>query len=374
VALGAVLLRADAVAGEESRRSRRRRLATSLAAFGAGLALAVFPLFAVYAARGALPDLLRGLFLLPQRRFGSAWMSPPSLAALLPAAPYLLVLAAPALFVRSRRAGTVVFAALLAALLLVSARTGPYRMIWNAARALPVAVVLIGCAALDRSLRADAAPGAESRRDASRVFLLLAVAALLALLQFPFAAPIYFCYAAPATALATLAVVGVQRDAPRELHAAVLLFFLLFAVLRVNGRAVADLGYRCAPYAAESRLGLDRAGLRVPEEERREYERLVALVRRAARGPFVYAAPDAPEVAFLSGLSNPTRVFYDFLSGPPPSPEELLPLLARRGVRVAVVNRRPDFSPPLSGETLAALERRYPAQGEAGRFVVRWRP
>ena len=86
-----------------------------------------------------------------------------------------------------------------------------------------------------------------------------------------------------------------------------------------------------------------------------------------------YVTPDAPEAYFLSGLRNPTPVFFDFFDDPVDRTERTLATLEREDVRVIALNRSPQVSGPPARDLIAALESRYPRAANVGRFIVRWR-
>jgi len=155
------------------------------------------------------------------------------------------------------------------------------------------------------------------------------------LVQFPFAAQIYFCYVAPLLALASLGVVSARVTAARFLLGSLLSFYLLFAVLWVTPSFIYAMGYRYQPDPETRRLALSRAGgLRVAPGEAQEYERLIPLVQDHAAGEYIYAAPDCPEVYFLSGLRNPTRNLFDFLDEPAERTGGVLTALETHHVKV----------------------------------------
>jgi hypothetical protein len=107
--------------------------------------------------------------------------------------------------------------------------------------------------------------------------------------------------------------------------------------------------------------------------DRAEYTKLIGLIQLAnASNRQIYAGPDCPEVYFLSGTSNATRMVYEFLR-PAMDATETLAELERQRVDVVVINRSPGFSRPLDEGLARAFEQRYPYSAEAGRFVVRWR-
>ena len=100
----------------------------------------------------------------------------------------------------------------------------------------------------------------------------------------------------------------------------------------------------------------------------------MSLLQGHARGGFTYAAPDCPEIYFLSGLSNPTRALFDFIEPRERSVDRVLPALTRVGVTAVVINREPEFSGRLPKDLDAELTTRFPQSEEVGRFTVRWAP
>lgn len=361
-AVCAVLLRRAWAAGRRGRfRERLRALAALALPFGLGLSVPLALLLAPYLRHAALADLYRGLFVLPFRQLAAASHPFPPLesaAAVLPLAALLLLPA--------RRTVTrfvcAALGALLAAVLLLSGSEEIYRAVWHSARSLGVVAVVIGCARLwPAGVQAD---GRTQER-----FLLLAVVALFGLLQFPYAAPVYFCYVAP---LVALSIASIARPGSRIALAVVGVFYFCFAVWRLNPGYIWELGVRPAAYGPLADLDLPRAGLRVPAADRDTYSALAATVAGKARSPFLYAAPDCPEVPFLLERRNPTRVVFDYAAYPE-TPETLLRSLRERMVDVIVVNERPDYSPPIAPAALAALEEAFPRAERIGKFLVRWR-
>jgi len=344
---------------------RFRALAALVAPFAAGVSLPILLFAAFYAGRGGLSDLTRGLFVLPMRQVRAASLSLPPLPTFAAALPYALALV---LSTRSRRrAGPGVLtlvAAALVLLLVLSSSEEAYRLVWHSARSLGVVAVLVGCMSLLRGNASEEAPASQE------TFLLLSVAALLALLQFPYAAPIYFCYVAPVVVLALSAV---ARRGRLLLHGIVAGFYLAFAVWRLNPGYVWNLGVRPAAYGPLAPLGVERGGLRVPASDAQVYRTLVAAIGTRSRGPYVYAAPDCPEVDFLAARLSPTRVSFDYLREPP-TPQALLRRLRETMVTVVVLNTRPDYSDPISPALHTALESEFPNAERIGKFELRWRP
>jgi Dolichyl-phosphate-mannose-protein mannosyltransferase len=241
----------------------------------------------------------------------------------------------------------------------------------------PLAIPLLALAALAWLRPSLALPQAKMEP----VFLLVAVTVLCALIQFPFAQPTYFCYVAPLVILALLALASLRRRTPggKAAMAALALFYLVFALWlfppgRLTTNAIGpQLGWRM------EKLPFARAGgIRVAAPEEEEYAKLVPLIRAHARGHYIYAAPDCPEVYFLSGLRNPTRTFFEFLDPDsldvPTRTERVLRAIRDHDVNVVVIRTNPQFSGPLPAGLRAALDAQFPRSARADQFEVRWRP
>lgn len=343
---------------------RFRRLVgwTLLVGLGAAVPVALFAL--PYAASGSLDALWQGVFVLPQSRFLHATWTPPPLMALVPA------LAVAAWLTLAPRAGPALQRSLVAGALVVLAaglalsHTEPgYRAFWYLISGSGVVLAAVYGWKLARAAE-DPAAGV----------LVLGVFSYHALVQIPFAAPVYALYAFPMMVLLALAAAAVSLDLPRRSLHVILAGLLVFVLLRVDTGFLYHMGFRYRPHNQVETLDLPRAGgIRVSAVEKAEYEGLAAAIESLDPGPWIYAFPDSPEVYFLTGLRNPTASLFDFLDPDLEGRDELvLRRLDELGVRVAVLNRRPLFSGPPEAEFLSALEARYPNAREVGRFLVVW--
>jgi hypothetical protein len=110
----------------------------------------------------------------------------------------------------------------------------------------------------------------------------------------------------------------------------------------------------------------------VVEIDRMQYETLVSSIRQHCRGRFLYATPDCPEVYFLSGKRNPTRISFDFLRDYGGA-ETLGRRLDEVHVEAVVLNLHPRFSRRVSPEIRELLASRFPNRKLIGRFILRWR-
>ncbi|HMC54414.1 MAG TPA: hypothetical protein VKH19_04525 [Gemmatimonadaceae bacterium] len=347
---------------------RLRRLGGLVLPFALGVIAPIIVFVVPYAASGSLGALWTGVFVLPLRRFTFAAMD------LLPLWTWMYGAAVVALFWWGRRssANARVWAAILvgvvvAALLLRSRYADPYEIVWYALRSLlPLSV--IGGAALLATPRA-AVPAA--REEA--LVLLLAVTSLCALVQFPFAAPVYFLYVAPFALLSAVALSRTWDPGPQPAATVLLVFLLLFAVLRVNPGFIYAMGVNYVRDRQTATLTLPRGGVRVTPEDSATYEETIATVRTHARGEYIWAGPDAPEAYFLSGTRNPTRTLFDFFDSPTDRTARVLAAIETHDVRVVVLHSRPPFSGPLPVALRDSLMIRFPHSETHGWFETRWR-
>jgi len=86
-------------------------------------------------------------------------------------------------------------------------------------------------------------------------------------------------------------------------------FFALSAVLIFRPVFFTYMGYGYHSDEQTVPLALPRAAdLRILQKDATLYEELIPFVQRLADGQAIVAAPDCPEVYFLSGFTNPTSV------------------------------------------------------------------
>jgi hypothetical protein len=341
--------------------------------FIAGAALPLFAFVLLYWTQHAVADLVRGVFILPQRRLGETSWPPPSMATWGLAVPYaVLVLAGRRRSIPSETPAAVALAILLGAILLAGYRPAINTAASLVARAMTMVAVVTGIWLL--VVRRDESNAQTVASRGSRIFLLITMAATVALVQFPYATPTYFFYAAPMTILALMTVIYAQPHSPMRLHLGVAVFFFIFAAAFMNRSYVGyrDVSWAFVPYRADATLDLERGGLRVPAADKQTYEGVVRLLKEHAAGGTIYAGPDCPEIYFLSGFPNPTPVIFDFLTSARQDASRIEALLERTPIRAAVINTGSVFSPPLDPAVVALLERRFPSFEKIGRFVVRF--
>lgn len=349
----------------------------------AGALVPIAALALLYAGLGALPALVDGVLVAPFKRVAFAAKRPPSPEVLQLAVPMLALLMLPS--VRAAwtgpvlRVGAVWFTAVL---LLSGAQFNLYRSGWYSAWSL-LFVAAIGVAwqllksgqalAANAGANTTASTATSTTPSTAAARAVACVAIGLALIEYPFAAPVYVLYSLP---LVMLAVVALTRTAG-QMHPRVQLlgfsFFFAFGLLRVLPGSVDSLGSYFARTPQTARLTLDHGGIDVLPSDSVQYSTLIPFVRSVAAGRPLWAGPDSPEVYFLAGLPNRTRSLFDFFDANPMTGRPFTERLERLGVAVVVVKQAPPFSPALTPESRQQLETMYPQARRIDGFEVRWR-
>jgi hypothetical protein len=342
--------------------------------FGLGFLMPVLAFLLLYVQGDALFALLNGVWVLPFKRIWGAFADPPNIATIAPSLCLAGILALGGWFRGIARWIVVCIAIIAITYFLISSAhdTANYRAAWHTAYWLTPFLSLIGGFVLWPGTR-----GAllfEDSAGQQRLFLILAVGSLCSLVQYPFSAPIYFCYIAPLVILGAVAILALFPSIPSTLLAAVFAGFLLFAVLRVTPPFIYAMGFSYQPDPETQVLDLPGAGsLRIDASSVEIYKRLIPFIQQHAGAGEIYAAPDCPQIYFLSGYRNPTRAVFDFFEDDHGSRERVLRLLDSRPIRVVVLNRKPSFSGLLPADVQEALTNRFPKKEHIGDFEVLWR-
>jgi hypothetical protein len=357
-------------ASVRSDRASAGSLPRSLGVFLGGVALPIALLLVPYVVSGAAGDFVEGVFVSPQSRREFAYWPTPA-----PATLVLALLLIGALFIRSRLSHpgrrvldvaltALAFGALVAA---ASDRTA-YATIWDLGRGMGPLIVLAGVGLLLVRRR-----GQIDRERREIVFLLVALVALVSLVQFPFGIPLYYCYVAPLVALAAVAVASDSRKTDRWLICVLVATFALYGAAYLDRASHVTLTYRFVRDGQVAVLDRDRASIRVLPREAAAVREIVALLRRHSHGGYTFTGPDTPQLYFLADLDNPTRSLFDFLdTSDSARGAALLARLREKGVTAIAINRHPSLSKPLDARTLDQLSGRYPNLERVGRIDVRW--
>jgi hypothetical protein len=315
---------------------------------------------------GALSQTIDGVFVKPFRRIDSAMMHPPP-----PTEAIYAIAIGVLLSLSAKRRVTTILAIVVAvvfAAVVVFSGGNPriYAMGVLAAWGLP----LLAAAGAAWLLITRGQGSAHRTTDAAVVLTAIACATLL--IEFPFASPSYLFYTIPLTMVALAAVVGAAGRTPASIQLVVIIFLLLFGIVRVSPGTHNSFGFRFIETDEIVRMKLPKSGLRVRAFDATRYEALIGAVQTLAEGRTLWAGPDAPEVYFLSGVPNQTRTLYDFLD----DNAATVPLIDRiRATRatLVVLKTDPDFSAAPTQATVDALRADFPnARGVPG-FLVFWR-
>ena len=354
--------------------SRFFGLFQEVSSFVLGVLLAVLPFVAFYARHNALDALYRGLFILPQRRFAhQAALTPAALAFLVGLAVDLMLVCCVVLpYSANVRRLRIVSIGVIAAIVVLCMNSYPaqetmWRILWSL---LPV--VILGGVVLLLWKRSPGLAEADARQ---KLFAVLAVATGCSLIQYPYFGHVYFCYVAPLVILSCAAVLSFLRNPPRLFLVSFGLCAAFYMSFVVPPGFLNSKGSRYNPDFHLRELKLARAGgLRVATVSVKTYESLVQVIVNHARGNFIYASPDCPEVYFLSGFHNPTRTLFDFFDEPYNRTSRVLDLIRTKQVNLVVLNRIPEFSDRVPEDLESALDKEFPEHQYVGRFEVRWKP
>ncbi len=358
---------------------RFRSLFISVGSYGLGVFLPLLVFSLPYILSGSLTALYEGIFELPQRRFSDDMLHPlPSIFTLVTLTPLMIILVAGATLRRCW--GPFRYLAILLGLgflgvLFFASRDGVYRSIWHSVRPVVPLVSLVTCVMLARRGIADSL----SEKMRSQIFLLVAMSSMVSLVQFPYPFAIYFCFAAPVVILAVFSVAIHQARGTRPFYLAFLIFYLLFAAGWLNRGFIRHIGAKFTARPEVAEFELDRASLKVPEDDALLYRDLCKLISRHSRpGDYIYAAPDCPELYFLSGRLNPTGTILDVFDRDMASDTEardrrILATLAEKNVNVVVLCREPEFSRGVSENLGAAIRELYPHRIDFPYFSAFWR-
>ncbi len=322
-----------------------------------------------YVVRDRLWDFVNGSILLPRQRLAFASAPMPAPFAMLTAIP-LLALVFPLRGCGSGSLSTplksLLWAASIALPIAALWNVSTYQLIWQSSRAFASLLPLGICWQL-------ASGQVKHPNQRLVLFVSAAMLAWASLNQFPFAAPIYFCYVAPLAVVAAVAAAGAGADCrSRQAMVPWAVLLLLFAVLSANRAYIESLGVYHSPRRFDAPLNLKRAHLNVSRDDARVYRRLVASILSRPHGGQLIAGPDCPEVFFLSGLVNPSGALFDFFSEDAGRSGDGGTAAWSKG-NVIVLNHAPHFSPAPSERLTADLRREFPFGEVIGPFEVRWR-
>ena len=378
LAIGAALVWHEVYASR-NRRQRFHFLLRELVLFAAGVGIPIAVFLVPYLLTGNVGLLVRDIFVVSGQLIGRAGMKPPELWFLQGIVVNVLLITV-ALLIRSKAAlklweqlllGLPMVLLIPFALFLAQRAMFFYQLVWSTIWVFAPVVVVVGVLLMIRWSRLNRLESVPRQR----LFLTLSVTAACSLIQYPFSNTIYFCYIAPLVLLSITAVISLMDHPPRLAVAGMMCFCFLYVVLELTPGFVYHLGVQYTPDVQKVRLSIPRAGgLRVTAASAREYEELDSLIRQHARGEYILAKPDSPEVYFLSGFHDPTGIFFDYYEDPAGRTQRALAAIESRNINLVVLNHRPPFAGPIADDLKTALEREFPNRAVAGDFEVRWKP
>jgi hypothetical protein len=356
----------------QAQQKRFSRLFRELAVFGSGVAFPIGSFILSCVLTGSLHEFLRAIFVLPANQLTYNGFNQPTRKLIFGISINLIFIAT--LFLtkpKTAKAFGLAFTLGVPAALFLAQRfkyvdRAEYVAIWSL---VPVLVV-IGSGLLARGSLKTAGPVRQQQ-----VFLILSVTAACNLIQHPYTIPVYFCYIAPLVVLAVTAVVSNCYRTPRWALFGALCFGLSYVVFVFTPGFIEPMGEWYSRDHNIAKLDLPRGGgLRVYPSNAQLYEGLYAAVKKHARGEYIYATPDCPQVYFLDGFRNPTRTLFDFEDDRPDRTERILATIHAHDINLVVLNEAPLFSGKVSVELRTALEREFPNHTTVDIFEVRWKP
>lgn len=343
-----------------------RSLLATLGAFAVGVLVPVLLYASVYVLAGAVGELVYGVFVSPFARVdGVTYPFPNDTASLIAMASLALLCIFSARLPRLDG----IFALLLllpAALLVVTLPVVLARdAVFLLARVAPPGLALLCGLKLAERWREAASPALQ------RQFLLLAAAACLPLIQFPFAAPIYFCFVFPVLLLQAQTLFASLPVPVWKVQWSASFLLLVFGIFYVGRIPFFDDPRLTAVDPPAQQLDLKRAGLLVTNRDKEVYEPLVeAIQKHSGPGDYVLAFPDCPEVYFLSERQNRTRTLFDLFDARKEGRVERLLRGSSARPKVLVINTEPNHSRRLTEQQLERVKHEYRQSEQIGPFLV----
>lgn len=349
--------------------SRVQALAGRMLPFLAGLVIPVTAFLVPYIVMGRVGSLIQDVFVAPFARVHSAYWAPINPIAVLLSLPVfgLMALDAGIRKQKDRQIAMAISCLGCAAALYLSLRF-PYftGLTWLSAAASIPLLSVVAVALLMRTRSGD--------KRTSRLLLLVAVIAMCSLNQYPFSAPIYFCYVAPLLILAMSALTVIRPHSKPSIVAPVAVFFLVFALAVLMPNQIYSKGLTLHPDVQKA-FSMPRAsGVRGSIDVVERYERVCDEIAAHGGSGSIYAGPDSSGLYFLTGRENPTPVLFDFLAGDDDRPDRILADIERARVGVVVINHAIRIpSGPMPPELLNALRSRFPESKTIDNFEIRWK-
>jgi hypothetical protein len=263
-----------------------------------------------------------------------------------------------------------IFLAVLAAIVFFGSRSNDLSYIISLTSAVGIIPVLVLAALI--VLLANRSPALVNDDSDQRLALLLSMAAVFSLIQFPYSSVGYFLYVAPIAILLAAALLSRLSHPPRTILCTAVAFYVLFAVFVIRPHL---RGAHKRPDPDDTVLTLPRVGgLKVPRKAADEYMELIPFVRNVAGNSPIFAGPDCPEIYFFAGIKNSTPIIFDSLLDPQDYEKDLKSLFDRPNfLKVAVTHDTDTAVAYQTGVLRSLAATRFPNSRKIGSFTVYWR-
>ncbi|MCA9210706.1 MAG: hypothetical protein KDA55_20245, partial [Planctomycetales bacterium] len=254
---------------------------------GAAAPIALFVAFFAY--HGAVGELFRGVFITPQLRIDRVDFPLPRWELMSLTLPLLTLLVAA--LTRSPR-WRWLWMGVGGCCLLASLATGANDLVRlnviTAVRLFPPVAIGVLCWTLTRT------PRQRANTAQRTAYLLASMLSLMVLIQYPFAVPVYFYYAAPFLVL-TLAALLNPMPRGRVVLWGLMGYLLVFGVIWMNTYSVFRRGDEQSADPAVQTVAIERAGILLSSRDRDQYEPLVKFIQtHSDPGSTILAATDCP--------------------------------------------------------------------------------
>jgi hypothetical protein len=330
-----------------------------------GFAIPLAGLFAYFASQDALEPLLEGMFVAPTKRIEGASSPFPALGTMLLSVPLALLLF-PSLWLQAAKLrglderkldNTICLIVVVAGILLLAFRESSAAFLLSAFSIRHIGPFLtLGCLYL---LWRN-----EKQFDGEKLqgfYLATVIAFFASLIQYPYAAMIYFFYAAPLFVIAGVVATRMQPWIPKRSLVAAAVVLVLFTIVRFHSvEPVTSLSPTFHEPVADT-IESGRCPLVIRDSQARIFNQLIdAIESRTDAGDVIHAMPDAPEVAYISNRIPFGRTMYEFFADPASqTPDGLRKGLQEADAKLLVIKENPSFSKPVTSELLDILTQDY---------------
>jgi hypothetical protein len=351
-------------------RERLRELWNVVVPLKAGIALVLVPWVVVLLAQGAFDATMLGVFVTPFRRLAGASRQPPPFSVFIGSAVAILYLWPRRTARLERLVGAL--GALVAVLLFVWSRENwfSYRLGWFLGWGIPFTTAAITCVLIAKP-RADGDAQQAAWREGGIILGLVGAAMLL--VEYPFAAPIYTMMALAVPMLAAVALYRATMPRVQMSAWVVLAFFVAFGMFRLRPGSVLNAGVIFGPSPDTALMDVPRSGLRVTPQDSSAIHQIVARLDQFPAEMKIWAGPEAPEIYFLSGRPNSTRVIFEMLATDSLASKTVAERAIASGADVVVIKTYTQFAARATPADLSALHAHYGRAERVSRYFVFYR-